>query len=119
MAEGTAHALTCHATQAEAATAFCASVVGVSSSGAITCDGADASAVLSTAQGGSVELPWVLRVEPASGTATTRVATTQLHACERYDLTYWQPYIGAWVAVLIAILGARIAITRTLARETL
>ena len=119
MTIGTASAGVCYANQAEAAARFCATVVGTTSAGVVSCDGVDGSATISSEAGGALTLPYVLRVEPATGSATTRVATAELQACERYDLGYWSPWLTAWVLALAAILGARLAVQRIFGRETL
>ena len=119
MSTGTVAVGQCLASQAEAFALHCGSLGGVGGSGVMSCDGPDASATLSASDGGAVTVPYVLRIEGTSG-ATTRVATAELQACERYDAAYWSPFIGAFWAALVAILAARLAYTRIFnARDSL
>jgi hypothetical protein len=119
MSTGTVAVGQCLASQAEAFALHCGSLGGVGGSGVMSCDGPDASATLSASEGGAVTVPYVLRVESALG-ATTRVATADLQACERYDAAYWAPYIATFWAVLISILAVRLAYTRIFyARDSL
>jgi len=119
VATGTAAGAACFPTQAEAAARHCASVVGVTSGGVVSCDGADGAAVLSASDGGTVEFPWVMRTQPSGGAASLSTVTTTLHACERYDVLYFAPWVGAWVLALAVIVGLKLAAQRMFARESL
>jgi len=109
---GTALGAACYSTQAEAAGVACASVLGVSGAGAVSCAGVTSSP--STSVGGGVTLDYLLRVD-AGGSFVDHAAQMLLQGCETYDLSYWQPYIGAWVAALVSILCARIVYRRIFA----
>lgn len=60
-----------------------------------------------------------MRVQPDTGPATVTTATTTLQACERFDVSYFSPWIGAWVLALALIVGLKLVAQRMFARESL
>jgi len=60
-----------------------------------------------------------MRTQPSGGAASLSTVTTTLHACERYDVLYFAPWVGAWVLALAVIVGLKLAAQRMFARESL
>jgi hypothetical protein len=95
----------CYPTQVDAATAWCASMQGVTSAGALSCVSVSGAAQV----GGSGSFSWVRRLVDSSGQVTTSTVEGQpIFACETYDFAYWSPYVVAWGAGLLAVVAARL-----------
>lgn len=114
---------TCYPTQAQAATAACASWLAYAPDGSFSrCTGLGTTNVSSTTDGGTRFSGLSITSFPAPGSglsASTTERVVVVQACERYDYEYWSPVVGAWVAALVAILAARVLYTRVFNRETL
>lgn len=113
MAEGTAFGGQCYATQLEAANMWCSSVVGVTSSGALSCVSPGTNPAPSSLVGGQIGVRPRMRFQPAAGGATQEYdGSTILRACETYGLDYWAPAQALWIAAVILIATSRSVIKR-------
>lgn len=95
----------CYPTQVDAATAWCASMQGVTSAGALSC----ASVSGALPDGGAGTFSWVRRLVANDGQVTTSTVDAQpVFACETYDAAYWSPYYLAFFAALVSIAAGRL-----------
>lgn len=106
MGLGTATGGVCYASQAEAASMWCASVNAGTSAGLLTCKSVNTA--LPDTSGGLATFNWTRQTVDGGGTRTTStVSGQQLLGCETYDVAYFEPVITAFIGALVAILCAR------------
>lgn len=95
----------CYPTQVDAATAWCASMQGVTSAGVLSCSSVSGAGL----EGGAGSFSWVRRLVASDGQVTTSTVDGQpIFACETYDAAYWAPYYSAFFAALVVIAAGRL-----------
>lgn len=106
--DGLGFGAVCYRDSAELAASACSSISGVTGAGVASCS--------NPAVTGTV-LTYTLRVDSASGTST-RAVTVDLQPCEPQDIQTWAPALAAWLSALVAILCARMVVTRMFNRDS-